>query len=52
MFRIILRLVMFLVGGHLLFGLILIVIETTHGINDQDLSFFVVYEKMAKHEWR
>jgi len=41
MLRTILRLTTFLVGGHLLFGLILMVIKATHGINDQDPSFAV-----------
>ena len=39
MLRTTLKFAKFLVGGHLLLGLALIVTEATHGINDQDPSF-------------
>jgi hypothetical protein len=39
MVRTSLRLALFLVGGHLLLGMILLGIAATHGINDQDASF-------------
>jgi hypothetical protein len=35
------RFALFLVGAHVLLGLSLLVIEATHGINDQDASFAV-----------
>lgn len=35
------KLALFFVGGHLLLGLILLSIEATHGINDQDASFAI-----------
>jgi hypothetical protein len=38
----ILKLAGWLVGAHLLLGGVLLVIEATHGINDQDASFAVV----------
>jgi hypothetical protein len=41
MMRTTLKLALFLVGGHLLLGLILLAIAATHGINDQDASFAV-----------
>ena len=41
MSRTTIRLALFFVGGHLLLGLILLGIEATHGINDQDASFAV-----------
>lgn len=41
MSRTIVRLVLVLVGVHLLLGLVLLVIQATHGINDQDASFAV-----------
>lgn len=37
----VLRTLMVLVGGHLVLGVILLVIDATHGINDQDASFAV-----------
>ena len=39
MLRNTLKFAKFIVGGHLLLGLALIVTEATHGINDQDPSF-------------
>ena len=39
MSKLVSKLVMFLVGGHLLFGLILMVIEWSGGIDDQGPSF-------------
>jgi hypothetical protein len=41
MLRTAIKLALFLVGGHLLLGMILLVIAATHGINDQDASFAV-----------
>lgn len=37
--RTILKVVLVLVGGHLLFGAVLLVVDAVHGINDQDFSF-------------
>ncbi len=42
MFRTTVKYVLFLVGGHLLLGLILIVTEATHGLSDMDASFLIV----------
>jgi len=39
MMRTILKVALVLVGGHLLFGFTLLVIDKVHGINDQDFSF-------------
>lgn len=39
MFRTTLKFALFLVGGHLLLGLSLIITAATHGINDMDPSF-------------
>ena len=39
MLRTALKLAKFLVGGHLLLGLALIVTDAIHGVNDQDASF-------------
>ena len=39
MMRTILIVGLVLVGGHLLFGATLLVIDAVHGINDQDFSF-------------
>jgi hypothetical protein len=35
------KLILFFVGAHLLLGSALLIIEATHGINDQDASFAV-----------
>jgi hypothetical protein len=35
------RLALVFIGAHLLLGMILLAIEATHGINDQDASFAV-----------
>ena len=37
--RTILKVALVLVGGHLLFGAVLLVVDAVHGINDQDFSF-------------
>ena len=39
MLRTVVRWMLVLVGGHLLLGLILIITEAIHGVNDQDASF-------------
>ncbi len=39
MMRTILKVALVLVGGHLLFGAVLLVVDAVHGINDQDFSF-------------
>ncbi len=39
MTRTALKIALVLIGGHLLLGVALLVIEATHGINDQDASF-------------
>jgi len=39
MMRTILIVALVLVGGHLLFGALLLVVDAAHGINDQDFSF-------------
>ena len=39
MMRTILKVGLVLVGGHLLFGAVLLVVDAVHGINDQDFSF-------------
>ncbi|MCK5173843.1 MAG: hypothetical protein KAR47_10660 [Planctomycetes bacterium] len=36
-----LKCVLFFVGGHLLYGGLLLVIDSVHGVNDQDFSFVV-----------
>ena len=42
MLRTTLKYVLFLVGGHLVLGLILLVTEATHGLSDMDASFLIV----------
>ena len=37
--RMILKVALVLVGGHLLFGAVLLVVDAIHGINDEDFSF-------------
>ena len=37
--RMILKVVLWLVAGHLLFGAVLLVVDAVHGVNDQDFSF-------------
>lgn len=39
MMRTILKVGLVLVGGHLLFGAVLLVVDAVHGTNDQDFSF-------------
>ena len=39
MMRTILIVALVLVGGHLLFAAVLLIIDTVHGVNDQDFSF-------------
>ena len=36
--RMILKVALVLVGGHLLFGAVLLVVDAVHGINDEDFS--------------
>ena len=37
--RMILKVALVLVGGHLLFGAVLLVVDAVHGINDENFSF-------------
>ncbi|MCK5615246.1 hypothetical protein KAR91_75985 [Candidatus Pacearchaeota archaeon] len=39
--RTLLKCVLFFVGGHLLYGGLLLVIDSVHRVNDQDFSFVV-----------
>ncbi len=40
--RMILKVALVLVGGHLLFGAVLLVVDAVHGINDENFSFVLV----------
>ena len=37
--RTFLKVALVLLGGHLLFGVLLLIVDAVHGVNDQDFSF-------------